>query len=231
MWVDHGSDFYAAQTWSDVPAADDRRIMLAWMNNWNYARQVPTSPWRGAQSLPRELSLQSFEEGIRLVQEQIREISSLRGEHLTLRDKALDEANGMIQKFPAELLEVQVELEVGESSEVGVSVREGGKERTRIGYMTALREVWVDRTESGKTEFHENFAGKHSARLDLKDGRLFLHVLVDSSSVEVLAEKGRVAITGRIFPSSDSRGWSLFGGKGARVVRLDAWKLKSGWVD
>ena len=125
----------------------------------------------------------------------------------------------MIQKFPAELLEVQVELEVGESSEVGVSVRESGKERTRIGYMTALREVWVDRTESGKSEFHENFAGKHSARLNLKDGGLFLHVLIDSSSVEVLAVKGRVAITGWIFPCSDSRCWSLFGGKGARVVR------------
>ena len=27
------------------------------MNNWHYAEAVPTSPWRGSMTLPRELSL------------------------------------------------------------------------------------------------------------------------------------------------------------------------------
>jgi fructan beta-fructosidase len=42
VWLDHGSDFYAGVTWSNVP--DDRRILLAWMSNWAYALDVPTSP-------------------------------------------------------------------------------------------------------------------------------------------------------------------------------------------
>ena len=70
----------------------------------------------------------------------------------------------------------------------------------------------------------------HSARLKPVNGRVRLHVLVDASSVEVFANDGRVTLTERIFPSSNSRGWSLFG-EGAKVVRLDAWELKSAWND
>jgi len=33
-WLDYGSDFYAANTWTD--ALGGRRVMIAWMNNWNY---------------------------------------------------------------------------------------------------------------------------------------------------------------------------------------------------
>ena len=47
-WVDYGKDFYAAVTYNDVP--DGRRIAIGWMNNWNYANQIPTSPWRSAMS-------------------------------------------------------------------------------------------------------------------------------------------------------------------------------------
>ena len=56
-WVDYGKDFYAAVTCNDVP--DGRRIAIGWMNNWNYAGQIPTSPWRSAMSVPRELALRT----------------------------------------------------------------------------------------------------------------------------------------------------------------------------
>ena len=55
LWVDYGADFYAAQSWSDAP--DERRVLLAWMSNWVYARQIPTSTWRGAMTIPREVGL------------------------------------------------------------------------------------------------------------------------------------------------------------------------------
>ena len=65
LWLDHGRDFYAAQSWSDV--ADGRRIAIAWMSNNLYADSTPTSHWRGAMSVPRELELTNQEDGLRLV--------------------------------------------------------------------------------------------------------------------------------------------------------------------
>jgi fructan beta-fructosidase len=67
LWVDYGKDFYAAQVWSDLQAWG-RTVWLGWMNNWWYAQDVPTSPWRGAMTVPRQLTLRSSTEGWRLIQ-------------------------------------------------------------------------------------------------------------------------------------------------------------------
>src|SRR5215207_2428265 len=48
--VDYGKDFYAAQSWSNTSVG--RRIWIGWMNNWDYAKVIPTAPWRGLFSIP-----------------------------------------------------------------------------------------------------------------------------------------------------------------------------------
>jgi fructan beta-fructosidase len=57
LYVDYGKDFYAGVTFNNEPKG--RRIVIAWANNWAYGGDIPTSPWRGAMSLPRELTLGS----------------------------------------------------------------------------------------------------------------------------------------------------------------------------
>ena len=74
--VDYGNDFYAAQSWSDMP--DGRRIWIGWLNNWEYANLIPTSPWRGLFSVPRELHLRQYPEGLRLIQQPVEELKQLR---------------------------------------------------------------------------------------------------------------------------------------------------------
>ena len=71
LWLDWGRDFYAAQSYAGVPDTDGRRIVIGWINNWMYANRTPTSPWRGAQSVPRQLQLKRFREGLRLVQQPV----------------------------------------------------------------------------------------------------------------------------------------------------------------
>ncbi len=56
LWLDYGHDFYAAVTWNGDAHKGDR-VMLGWSNNWMYAADIPTSPWKGAMSLPRKLTL------------------------------------------------------------------------------------------------------------------------------------------------------------------------------
>ena len=65
QWLDWGRDYYAAVSFSDAPS--NRRLMIAWMNNWEYANQIPTSPWRSPMSLVREISLTTIEGDLRLV--------------------------------------------------------------------------------------------------------------------------------------------------------------------
>ena len=66
-WLDYGRDNYAGVTFNNTP--DNRKIFLGWMSNWEYAHTFPTQPWRGAMTLPRELTL----DGDKVVQRVINE--------------------------------------------------------------------------------------------------------------------------------------------------------------
>ena len=57
LWADWGKDFYATNTWKDIPASDGRHVWIGWFSNWQYANGEPTVLWRGAQSIPRTLML------------------------------------------------------------------------------------------------------------------------------------------------------------------------------
>lgn len=63
---DFGRDMYAAVTFDSAPGGDV--VALGWMSNWRYAHAFPTSPWRGAMSLARTLSLREVGGRSRLVQ-------------------------------------------------------------------------------------------------------------------------------------------------------------------
>jgi sucrose-6-phosphate hydrolase SacC (GH32 family) len=74
--VDLGSDFYAGVTFGDAPS---NPVALAWASNWRYAAAVPTKPWKGAMSWPRELGLRRAEAGHRLTQRVPREVLTASG--------------------------------------------------------------------------------------------------------------------------------------------------------
>ena len=65
--LDHGRDFYAAVTFDSAP--ESAAVALGWMGNWRYASAFPSTPWRGAMSLPRVLSLRRVDGEPRLIQE------------------------------------------------------------------------------------------------------------------------------------------------------------------
>ena len=71
-WIDYGRDFYAVNSWNNLP--DNKRRWIGWMNNWDYGTSIPTSPWRSAQSIPRDVSLETIDGNVQLVQKPIPEL-------------------------------------------------------------------------------------------------------------------------------------------------------------
>ncbi len=237
-WADYGKDFYAAVSWSDVPRADGRRIWVGWMNNWQYGNEIPTAPWRSAQSLPRMVALKTTSEGIRLVQEPVRELQQLRGARRQIEARAIPAGSTSLaaQGIAGKALEIAAEFEVGTGAagsarEFGLKVRTGNGEETVVGIDPTAGQLIVDRTRSGETRFDKAFSGRQTAPLVVENGRVRLRIFVDWSSVEVFSGDGQVVITDQIFPAPESDGVALYATGGtARLVSLTAWPLASAWT-
>jgi len=231
LWADWGKDFYATNTWNDMPQSDGRRVWIGWFSNWQYANSEPTVLWRGAQSIPRSLTLRRYADGLRLVQSPIRELQSLRHQRLNLGNLSVAEANREIRKggLKGEVYELEVELQAGQADEIGLRLRKRKDEETLVGFDAVHAEVFIDRTHSGEVSFSKDFPGRHTAKLH-KNSTVKLHVFVDRSSVELFANDGERVLSDRIYPHRDSDGIELYAaGTGGRIISLKLWQLDSIW--
>ncbi|CAN7322471.1 glycoside hydrolase family 32 protein [Arthrobacter sp. LjRoot78] len=210
QWLDWGRDYYAAVSFSDAP--DDRRLMIAWMNNWEYANQIPTSPWRSPMSLVREVSLASMDRSWCLVQQAAGDLSpspdatpsfGLAAVEISEGHHVLDGAAGSVQR-------IDLAFTPGTAHEFGLVVRGDRTQGTRIGIRPTEGLIIVDRRESGQIDFHESFASLDTAPIRTSGGSYELTVYVDHCSVEVFAQGGQVTLTELIFPAAASTEVSLY---------------------
>ena len=231
LWADWGKDFYATNTWNDMPPSDGRRVWIGWFSNWQYANVEPTAPWRGAQSIPRTLMLRRYADGLRLVQKPTRELDSLRHEKLRISNAGLTEVNRKIRDTGAkgEVYELEGELDPGQADEIGFRLRKGKDDETLVGFDAARGEVFVDRRRSGDVSFSKDFPGRHTAKLQ-KNASVKLHVFVDHSSIEVFANDGERVLSDRIYPPPGSEGLELYAkGTGGKIISLTMCELHSVW--
>lgn len=223
--VDYGNDFYAAQSWSDMP--DRRLIWVGWINNWEYANAIPTSPWRGLFSIPRELHLRGYSEGLRLIQEPIKELTELRQPLYHANDTDIAAINSQLTELKIGIAgEIQVEFALGTAREFGIKVCIGDADETVIGYDAQMQEIFLDRLSSGDSAFSEKFAGVHRGHLAPQQGKISMHIFIDSCSVEVFANDGRAVISDLIFPNTQNADMEFYARDGdVHLNKVDVWKL------
>lgn len=220
-WQDLGADFYASQSWSDVP--DGRRIWIGWATDLRYAHAMPTYPARGLMTIPRTLALRREGKDWKLAQMPVREIEARRGAATRLRDVRLGETPTPLQL--GETVDMMVTIDPRKASQVALTLTDARGWATVIGYTPATREVWIDRTRSGP-HFHDAFSDRNIATLPPGDGPVTLRLVVDRSIIELFAADGTRTITDRFFRGGGALKWSANALGGEAVLRtLDAWAI------
>ncbi|AJY77508.1 glycoside hydrolase [Paenibacillus beijingensis] len=228
IWMDEGRDNYAGVTWSDVPAEDGRRLLIGWMSNWKYANFTPTTSWRSAMTVPRVLTLKRTDEGIRLYQQPVQELSALREAPLGWSALAIGPDRPQTIDWEGKAFELEAEFELAGAAEFGLKLRKSGSEETVVGYDAALEKLFIDRTASGESAFSPAFAVRHDAALKPDGGRIKLHIFVDWSSVEVFAGGGRAVMSDLIFPDDASQGVELYAVEGqVKLISMKIYPLAS----
>ncbi len=228
LWLDHGRDNYAGVTWSDVPVGDGRRLLIGWMSNWKYANLTPTQGWRGAMTVPRELSLRRGEEGIRLFQSPARELLRLRRDGRQWRHIRLVPGQPFAPGVRGEGLDIRTVWKPNDADVMGIRLRHPGGGQTIIGYDARKQALYIDRTASGAADFHPQFACRHEAALLPEGGSVEIRLLIDRCSVEAIAGEGEIAMTDLIFPegSGMEAEWFVEGGQ-AELLALEAHAMAS----
>ncbi|GAB3893570.1 glycoside hydrolase family 32 protein [Spirosoma agri] len=228
-YVDWGKDYYAAITYNNLPRRGNRgAISIGWMNNLQYANDIPTTPFRGTMTLPRELRLAKVQDPMvryELRQQPIQELKPLLGTSFQWTGTDVAQLNESLasNNLTGDTYCLQLELEADKTG-VGVRVKKeealpGKGEETVIGYDPAKQQLYVDRSRSGQIAFKKEFSGRFTAPLKPQNGRISLQIWVDRSSVEVFGNNGEVTLTNQIFPKPNSRGIEFFG-SGLRSVLI-----------
>jgi sucrose-6-phosphate hydrolase SacC (GH32 family) len=217
---DWGRDLYAAVSFDNAPAG--RRILIGWMSNWDYADCVPTSPWRGSMSLPREISLATIEGAVALVQRPPAELCSLDQvtDRLSIEPFDLD---GVRAVQGCSRYRVDVTFEPVDANDFGLDLLVGDAQVTRLRYNTQTGRLSLNRTRSGQTDFRASFASIDGAPVPLRDGALHLQIFVDRTSVEVFAQGGEVCLTEQVFAADNSTGLAIGSLGGSTRIKNFEW--------
>jgi len=230
LWLDYGADNYAGVTWFGAP--DSRRIFIGWMSNWDdYANLVPTKNWRSALTIPRELSLVTTEDGIRIAQAPIDELKKLRGEKTSIPQKSFNDSLSISTTHIQKELELQFDIAKSSSTSLGFTISNSKNEKVIVGYDKIKNELFIDRTASGKISFSKKFPTKHTAPYNA-EGILRIRAFIDASSVEIFTNGGLLVITEIFFPNEDFSKVTLFseGGK-TELLEAEVFSLHSIWTE
>lgn len=227
-WMDFGKDHYATVSFSDAP--DNRRTVLGWMSNWQYAAEVPTMQYRSANTLPRDLSLFTAADGqAYLACAPSPEVENLRGRLAVKADGVNVGAKPRDYSLPVEndgICEILLDIDPRKAGSVSVTLANGAGEKAVMTYSPGHETVSFDRRNSGMVDFSQDFPAVTTAPT-FNDGKtLRLRLFVDRSSVEAFTGDGKSVMTNLVFPTTPYTTLSInTDGPAARVSNLKIYSL------
>lgn len=196
-WLDYGKDHYATVSFYNAP--ENRRVVLAWMSNWQYANQVPTKQFRSANSIPRDLGLFTHGEETYVS---------------VVPSKEMLVVRGLKVKKPTETCEIVVDIKG--SADITLSNAKG--EEVTMHYDAQKQTFSMDRTHSGDVSFSESFPCETIAPTygSIRQLRIF----IDRCSIEAFDAEGKMTMTNLVFPSEPYNTINVKGGK-ATIYQID----------
>jgi fructan beta-fructosidase len=227
---DYGPDYYAAICYNAMPGRQ-APVSIGWINNWTYANDIPTTPWKGAMSLPRVLSVKKVNDSWVLLQKPLPGLQALRLRELgTMKNELL----GGTKQMPVQSQQFELEMDINPaaSGSTGLRIAAGNGHELEIGYDAGKKMLYLDRGKTETQSFSKAFKerSRYEAPVSLENNSLRLHIFFDHSIVEVFANDGETVLTAQLFPGNTDSGIELFStGGNTRINSLAVWELKSAW--
>ena len=219
LYLDWGKDFYAGITYAGINHKK-YALMIGWLSNHIYAKDMPTHPWRGAMSIPRKLLLKRQGKQLLLFQQADDNIYSHLKQEVPNFPKMINDSICHFP-FPYSAFRLKLHLRHKDAEDFGLQFLCADHQKTTFGYINANKQCYFDRSDSGYTDLHEQFGKRISFPFTLDDEDLLeIELLVDQSVAELFLNGGEKVVTQRLFPLSSPTRFSIFATRGSIELLL-----------
>jgi len=210
----YGGNDYAAQSYSDIPPSDGRRIQFSWMQGGEY----PGMPFNQQFTVPRNLTLHTTPDGIRLFMQPVKEIETLRIAGVIAFSPSLE---GLDKAINVPGLK-------GECFDIGIEIKLKTLNTTDTNNCINI-EIFGQKISCNIDKQTINLSGIN-APLSQAENHIKLRLLIDRTSIELFANDGEVQIA-KCFVNKDSDqpDMTITGNKNLADVKIEAYQLKSVW--
>ncbi len=196
-WIDYDPDEYAGITWSGT---GDRKIFMGWMSNWMYADLVPTTKWRSATTIARDLKLYKIGAEYLVGSLPVKNINTLLENAKIRRNVEVEKSLILEDKKKGNLFPGIIELNTAASKSFSIVMSNTNNEKLIVGFDAENNQYYIDRKSAGISDFHKEFADRHIAPRFVDDKAVKLLLLIDVASVELFGDNGVTVMTSIFFP-------------------------------
>lgn len=189
--MDRGFDFYAPQSFR---GKNNEVIISAWAGLGEFKYPTDKAGWAHLLTFPRKLNVV---DGL-LVQNPVVEL-----------EKLIEESTECSEAFKKKVIKnnsnnyhIKFEIQLNESKRVDIKLLSSDEESLNLELNRCDGTIVLDRSNL-KHLFVEEYGLNRRAELKFGD-KIDIEILVDSSIVEIFIDKGKIAMTSRVFPLEKS---------------------------
>lgn len=197
---------YAAQTFTNMPASDNRRIQIGWERITH-----PGMPFKGMMSVPTVLSLKATPNGIRLFSVPVQELEKLQDEKLNISTNlTARKASELLQPFNKEgSMRIRLTMKLSHATDAGLNL-----------YGQSLLHYDMNSNRVN---------GVFYSPADCTSMEITADILIDRTSVEVFIDNGAYSYSMERKPHNDNNEGFHFWGNNIEIKNLKLYKMQSIW--
>src|SRR5947208_5868430 len=141
-------------------------------------------------TIQRELKLKRAGNNIYVASEPVDELRKIQMKKVTAENIFIDKDYDISEKTGNINLPCQINLSTNKLKDFSLSISNDKEEKIIVGYNKKQNQYFIDRTHSGKHDFHKDFAATHVAPRLGKSDKVNLTLVIDVSSVELFGDNG-----------------------------------------
>ncbi len=196
---------YAAQTFTNIPRQDGRRIQIAWGRIGHSGM-----PFNGMMLLPAELTLHTTKDGIRMFSYPVKEVDMLHAEESAWKSLTAENANNNLRCFDdSDGLHIRTTIKLSHTTNAGLN-------------------LFGQRILDYDMNF--NLAnGVFYSPEDMTSMEITADIYIDRTSVEVFIDHGAYAYSMERKPRPGNRDGLRFWGNNIEINNLQVYRMNSIW--